>query len=178
MLIEISFVQSFVLFLGSPTHALSVTIFALLFFSSIGSLISSRLLDRWEWVLRRLSVTVATLVVFYAMALSRVFLACLHLDFTARVVIAVIAQMPMGLALGMLMPLGIARVTEVHARLVPWAWGINGLGSVVGSTLAVLLAMSFGFRFVACSAAALYLLASLLMVRAGRRTAPPGLHAK
>ena len=42
MFIEVSFIQSFVLFLGSPTHALSVTIFSLLLFAGLGSLLSGR----------------------------------------------------------------------------------------------------------------------------------------
>src|SRR4029078_2795690 len=43
MFVEISFVQTFVLFLGSPTYALSVTIFSLLLFFSLGSPLSTRL---------------------------------------------------------------------------------------------------------------------------------------
>src|SRR6187399_444897 len=79
MFIEISFVQSFVLFLGSPTYALSVTIFSLLLFSGIGSLASSRFADRPEAALRWLAPLIATLVVVYAFGLSRVFDAALHL---------------------------------------------------------------------------------------------------
>jgi hypothetical protein len=169
MFIEMSFVQSFVLFLGSPTYALSVTIFSLLLFSSVGSFLSSGFVDRPEWVLRRLVPAVALLVVGYTLGLNKVFNAFLHLELLPRILIAVAAQVPMGLMLGMFMPLGIACVSREHPRLVPWAWGINGLGSVVGTTLAVVLAMLWGFTVVACSAAVLYLVGTALMVgtRAG-----------
>jgi MFS family permease len=169
MFIEISFVQSFVLFLGSPTHALSVTIFALLLFSSLGSLLSARVVARPERALRVLAALIVVLIALYVVALRRVFDAALHLDFPLRVAIAVVAQMPMGLTLGMFMPLGIACVARVDRRLVPWAWGINGVGSVAGTTLAVIIAMSFGFSRVAVLAALLYAAGAFLLLRAQRR---------
>lgn len=166
MFVEISFVQSFVLFLGSPTYALSVTIFALLAFSALGSLASTRVAARPEAALRVLAPAVALLIGVYALGLASVFDATLHLDLGARIAIAVAAQMPMGLVLGMFMPLGIACVAREHPRLVPWAWGVNGVGSVTGTTLAVLLAMAAGFRVVALAAAALYLLGTLALLKA------------
>jgi len=170
MFIEISFVQSFVLFLGSPTYALSVTIFSLLLFSGVGSLISSRFVDRAEWALTRLVILAAGLVVAYTFGLPLIFDAALHLDIPIRVLIAVAAQMPIGLTLGMFMPLGVACVAREHPRLVPWAWGINSVGSVTGTTLAVLLAMSAGFRVVSLTAAALYLMGTAFLLRTGPRS--------
>jgi hypothetical protein len=170
MFIEISFVQTFVLFLGSPTYALSVTIFSLLLFSGLGSLATTRFSAAPEKVLARLAPAIAALVVVYALGLSRVFDAALHLDLPLRIAIAVFAQMPIGLVLGMFMPLGIACVAREDARLVPWAWGVNGVGSVTGTTLAVLLAMASGFFTVALVAAALYLAGTALLLRAGRTT--------
>ncbi len=173
MFIEISFVQSFVLFLGSPTYALSITIFSLLLFSSAGSLASTRFAERPEAALRWLAAVIALLVVVYVLTLARVFTAFLHLELLPRVLIAVAAQLPMGLTLGMFMPLGIACVARAHPRLVPWAWGINGIGSVIGTTLAVILAMSWGFSVVALSAAGLYIIGTTLMLY-GQRSAAAG----
>ncbi|MFN2426926.1 MAG: hypothetical protein ABR587_10830, partial [Candidatus Binatia bacterium] len=170
MFVEISFVQAFVLFLGSPTYALSVTIFALLLFSGVGSLLSTRFSSRPEAALRWLAPLVAVLIVAYSFGLSRVFDAALHLDLSTRIVIAVLAQMPVGLTLGMFMPLGVACVARENPRLTPWAWGVNGVGSVTGTTLAVLLAMAVGFRSVALIAAALYLIGTALLLRTSRTT--------
>lgn len=172
MFIEISFVQSFVLFLGSPTYALSVTIFSLLLFSSLGSLLSTRVADRPEWALRRLGPAIAVIVVVYAFGLPWFFEALLHLDLAVRIPIAVVAQLPIGLTLGMFMPLGVACVSREHPRLVPWAWGINGVGSVVGTTLAVILAMAWGFTSVALIAAGLYAGGIALMLRTQRTILP------
>jgi hypothetical protein len=168
MFVEISFVQTFVLFLGSPTYALSVTIFSLLLFSSIGAFISTRFVDRAVWVLPRLTAAVVMLIATYALGLSSIFGAFLHFDLMPRILIAVAAQVPIGLALGMFMPIGVACISRHHPRLVPWAWGVNGIGSVAGTTLAAVLAMSWGFAVVKACAALLYIIGAVLMVRQAR----------
>ncbi len=173
MFIEISFVQTFVLFLGSPAYALSVTIFALLLFSGIGSYLSTRFQPNVLATLRALSMLVAVLVLTYSFGLASVFDTALHMDIASRIAIAFLALLPIGLTLGMFMPLGIASLARENARLVPWAWGINGVGSVLGTTLAVLLAMSFGFHVVACVAAFLYLAGTAVFVREHRGEARP-----
>jgi hypothetical protein len=165
MFVEISFVQSFVLFLGSPTHALSVTIFSLLLFSSLGALASTRFLGDPERALRRLVPIVGFVIVAYVLGLAAVFDRFLPFAFPVRVAIAVAAQLPIGFTLGMFMPLGVACVARENPRLVPWAWGINGIGSVTGTTLAVVIAMAWGFQVVALAAAALYAVGTVLLVR-------------
>ena len=56
----------------------------------------------------------------------------------------------------MYFPTGIELLHRHHPRLVAWAWGVNGLGSVVSSVLAMMLAMAIGFEGVAWVALALY----------------------
>jgi len=159
-------VQASVLFLGSPTYALSVTILALLLFLGFGSSLSARFVDRPEWALARLRGAAALLALAYGVGLSPFFNALLHLDLAWRIAIAVAVQLPIGLVLGMFMPLGVACVARENPRLVPWAWGINGVGSVVGTTLAVLLAMASGFPAVFLTAALLYLAGTTALIRA------------
>jgi uncharacterized membrane protein YgaE (UPF0421/DUF939 family) len=56
---------------------------------------------------------------------------------------------------------------------VPWAWAINSTATVIGTVLAVLLAMLFGFTVVFATAGGLYLLAAgsaLAYLRAGAPT--------
>ncbi len=164
MFIEISLIQSFILFLGSPTYSLSITIFALLLFASLGSLWSSRFVDAPEWALKRLVVALVILIALYGVALAPLLRFLLPLPFGMRALIAMALQVPLGLTLGMFMPLGIALVSDDHARLVPWAWGINGIGSVFGTTLAVIVAMTYGFRTVGALAACLYVAGTMQML--------------
>jgi hypothetical protein len=55
---------------------------------------------------------------------------------------------PVGFFMGMPFPKGIIQLSGVASDLIPWVWGINGATSVVSSILAVLLALSFGFKWV------------------------------
>src|SRR5205823_4645661 len=50
-----------------------------------------------------------------------------------------------------------------RAELVPWAWGMNGALSVIGATLAVFIAMNWGFSVTLLTGAATYLTASVLL---------------
>ncbi len=66
-------------------------------------------------------------------------------------------------------PTGLRIVAEEAPTLVPWAWGVNGFSTVIGSVGAMILAMVFGFRIVLAVAGACYLasLAAIMMPRAG-----------
>ena len=59
------------------------------------------------------------------------------------VTIALLA--PLGLALGTAMPIGLGRLSAMYPDGVPWAWGINGVFSVVASVLAIMVALNWGF---------------------------------
>ena len=77
-----------------------------------------------------------------------------------RIVIAAALIGPLAFCMGMPFPLGLARVEAADARLVPWAWGINGCASVTGAVLATLLAIHIGFTAVVVVALVLYAVAA------------------
>ena len=72
-----------------------------------------------------------------------------------RVVVAILLLAPLGLCLGMFMPLGLGAVAAPDAttteEYVAWAWAVNGFFSVIGSVLTTILSMTFGFRLVQLS---------------------------
>ena len=55
-------------------------------------------------------------------------------------------------------------------QMIPWAWGMNGALSVLGATLAIFIAMNWGFRVTLLAASATYLvgLASFMSATARR----------
>ncbi len=168
ILVEISFVQKLVLFLGYPTYSLTVVLFSLLLFSGIGSYGTSRMSSAPA---RRFAPLTAGLVVvglLYALLLPALLQAFLGEPLPVRVGIAVALLVPLGLLMGMFFPSGIQIVREANPDFVPWAWAINGCGSVVGTILSVILAMTFGFRFVTYVALVLYVLAALGIRAAAR----------
>jgi hypothetical protein len=64
------------------------------------------------------------------------------------------------------MPLGLGRLAAFYPRGVAWAWGINGIASVVASAGAVAVAILMGFPAATAVAFACYL-AALALARIG-----------
>ncbi len=63
ILVEIAFIQRFVLFLGHPTYALTVVIFLLMLSSGAGSLFSRRWLSRTEMAWMPIMLVIVALLV-------------------------------------------------------------------------------------------------------------------
>lgn len=158
--LEISFIQRFVLYLGYPTYALSVVLFSLLTFTGIGSYCAGKISPPYERALPMLLAALATLTVAYLVGLQLLFNATLGLALPLRIVIAV----------ALLAPLGVTMVAEVSRQFVPWAWGINGCATVVGTILAVIVAITWDFRGVTLLALAVYATGTgaMLWARAAR----------
>ena len=52
-----------------------------------------------------------------------------------RVVLSTLILCPLGIALGMAMPLGLRRFAARHPESVAYAWGVNGVASSPWSSL-------------------------------------------
>ena len=164
IVVEVVLVQKCVLFLGHPAHALTVVLFAILLFSGLGSLLSGRLPPTsLAPALRRVLVAVAALIGVAVVALPPIFYGLVHLATPWRVLVTVAVLAPLGLALGMPMPTGIRILHARAPELIPWAWGVNGAASVLGSVGAVALAMVWGFDVALLLAASVYLVALVLI---------------
>ncbi len=174
IVVEVVLVQRCVLFLGHPAHALTVVLFAILLFSGLGSLLSGRLpVGSLPGALRFVLLAVAALVGLAVLVLPPIFYGLVHLATPWRVLVTVAVLAPLGLALGMPMPTGI-RILDARApELIPWAWGVNGASSVLGSVGAVALAMVWGFDQALLVAAALYLAALAFVTWGVARSSPP-----
>lgn len=170
ILLEISFIQRFVLYLGYPSYALSVVLFSLLTFTGIGSYFSGQVEPPYEDVLPKLLGALIAVALAYLLGLQLVFNATLGASLAIRIVIAVLLLAPLGIVLGMFFPLGVKLAADAHPTLVPWAWGINGCSTVVGTILAVIIAISWDFRGVTLLSLAIYAIgvASMRWARAAR----------
>ncbi len=160
MFIEIAFIQKFVLFLSHPLYAVAVVLFAFLLFAGIGSRVSKRLQDGTGPELRHPLAAVALAICLSAALclglLPWLFQHSMGLPDAARILISAALIAPLAFFMGMPFPLGLARVEATDARLIPWAWGINGCASVTGAVLATLLAIHVGFTAVVVAALVLY----------------------
>jgi hypothetical protein len=68
-----------------------------------------------------------------------------------------------GSLMGIPFPTGLRLLGQVDPGLIPWAWTVNGVFSVLAPLLAVMAAMIAGFRGVLLLGAAAYLLAFLIL---------------
>lgn len=159
---EITLIQRLTLFLGYPTYSLTVTLASVLLFTGIGALISERLVHRGMTVALWLLGALAVLTAFYELVLPLITDSLFDLGVAGRVAVAFVLLAPLGLCLGMFMPLGlraVGRLSPLQREYVAWGWAVNGFASVVGSVLTTLLSMTFGFRTVMVIALCVYAVA-------------------
>lgn len=171
MLLEVVLIQRLTLYLGYPVLTLSVILFSLLVGGGIGSLVSqgwpeSMVSARAAWA----AAGVAILILVLHLLLPSLTSATMSFDIRLRSLTAMALLLPIGFCLGIPFPSGLRLVGS--ARIIPWLWGINGLTSVVGSVLAMILAKLAGFSSVMLVGIAIYVVVSCLL--AARLVGPAG----
>ncbi len=156
MLLEITLMQRFILFLGHPVYALTFVLAVLLIGAGAGSFCADDLAGgrRRPWPI---FAAISGLSVIYAVALPTVFKATLGLGLPAKMGVGFALIFPLGFLLGIPFPAAISRLSRVGSKSqIGWAWAANGCASVIGPILAVLLAIDFGFTTVMLAAAVGY----------------------
>ncbi len=174
ILVEIAFIQRFVLFLGHPVYALTVVVFLLLLSSGAGSMVSRWWLPNTNRVWLPLALIAAALLLYVAV-LPGLLERMVGLPFIVKLLVSGGLLVPLGFAMGMPFPTGLralaARsVTESPVpladdsggNLVEWAWAMNAASSVLGSVLAIVIAIQWGLNITLATGAAAYLAALLL----------------
>jgi spermidine synthase len=173
MFLEVALIQKLTLFLGYPTYSLTVTLFAILVSTGIGSLLSERYAAQRNRAFQALLGALVVLFVVYQLVLAPIIHEGVGWPFSIRVALTVLFLMPLGLVLGAFMPLGlrsVAAVTPHRQEYVAWCWAVNGFFSVVASVLSTILSMTIGFRMVMLVGLVIYVLG----VSAFRRLPEPG----
>ena len=168
MFFEITMIQRLVRFLGYPTYSLTVTLASLLVFTGLGAFASKRFAAQPGRALPILLGALAGLTIFYVFALNNVTDSLLSTALAVRIGVTLLLLAPLGLCLGMFMPLGlglVAGLSEHADEYVAWSWAVNGFFSVIGSVLTTILAMTYGFRFVQFLGLVVYLIAGAALWR-------------
>ena len=171
MLVEISLIQRFVLFLGQPILSLAVLLFSLLAGAGAGSLYSGRLTSKKiSGGIATASLAITATVVAYTFIIPPLFNQLLGLPLAIRLAAMIIVLIPLGFLMGFPFPLGIRALKEANLEnFIPWMWGINGVGSVLGSVLTIVIAVVFGFTQALLTGAGCYLVVFLAFKGLGTR---------
>ena len=167
MLAEISLIQRLVLFLGQPVLSLAVLLFSLLAGAGIGSIYSGRFTsDKIIKVIAVVSISIVAVLVSYAFLLPLIFNQLLGLSLAIRLLATVVILTPLGFLMGFPFPSGLRLLKEMRMEnYIPWMWGINGISSVLGSAMAIAIAISLGLTEALLVAAGCYFVVFLMFQR-------------
>jgi hypothetical protein len=162
LLLEIAFLQKFILLLHHPIYAASVVLGSFLIAAGAGSAYSQRFAG--QPVSKKVTTTAVAVIIILGLA----YLALLeplmqyagswHL--LAKILLSITLIAPLGFCMGMPFPMGLSTLSINSPSLTAWAWGINGCASVISAILATLLAIHFGFNVVILLALTCYLAAA------------------
>lgn len=159
--VEISQMQTFILYLGHPTLTLAVFLATLLLAGAVGAALSGRVGQQRP---RRALFITTIILIGYALVLGalcpRIFAATLGWSEAARCAITIALISPLGIMMGIPFPMGVRAVR--HDDIVPWMFAINSAASVLGSVAAMVIALAFGFAITSATGLAAYFAAALL----------------
>jgi len=160
MFIEMGFIQKFIMLLTHPIFALALVLFTLMFFSGIGSLLSSRLGKRSRWIPFIGILFFSGIYIIFLDELLHMFLPC---SLFLRCVLVVVLLAPLALFMGMPFPIGLQFISDRQSSYIPWVWGVNGVASVIAPVLGSLLSVCLGFHIVMLLSLLLYGLAGCII---------------
>jgi spermidine synthase len=141
--LEVALLQKFGLFLGHPNYALSVVLAALLLATGLGSLFSGTIVRRLGGI-RFVSYVFCGIVLAELLLLFPRLPALVGMPFPLRVALVFGLVAPIGLCLGSFVPSALERLKLEAPDFVPWAWGVNGIFSVLAPVLAIAVSISWG----------------------------------
>jgi hypothetical protein len=157
IMIEIGIIQKTRLFLGHPTLAITTVLAALLVGGGVGSGLAGRLwpgkggtLPAWP------PLGVIGTLVLWALVWPLLSGGLTAVGPALRVVVTAASLLPLSLFMGMPFPLGLRTAAHLGKRQVASAWMVNGITSVAGSILAIVLAILAGFTMVLAVGGVMY----------------------
>ena len=142
MLIEISLIQKFAVFLGHPTYSILVVLFTMLLFSGLGSFTSKKLREKAG--VKGLFILLILVVATVGSANMFVLHYFNSWPITPRIIYSFATMALAGFFMGMPFPTGLALLNKDVSGSAPWFWGVNGAASVVSSVVATAISIFYG----------------------------------
>jgi hypothetical protein len=162
MLIEIYLIQRLAVFLSNPTYSASIVITVMLISSALGN-ITSGLLKRFRlFVVPIACALVGGGLLFYILGLDSFLAIFQSSSMMTRFLISALIIAPPAFFMGVPYPNGLDSLQERKPHLLPWAWGMNGGLSLVGSAMARLLSVASGFSVLLQLGIVVYIMVGVL----------------
>ncbi len=163
MLVEITLIQKMILVFGNPVVAFSILLFILLISSGVGSFWASRVSPKKLPLIIGLASGLAGLFsIIYALSLGDAVRSLITIPSPVNLGLILLITVPLGIVMGVPFSSSIKLLRQLDREDIPLAWGINGIMSVLGSVLAVVLAMQFGFSIAFMVGALCYLVVAIV----------------
>jgi hypothetical protein len=160
MLFEVGSMQVLNVYIGDPAYSLALVLAGLLVASGIGAALSARFTGGLR-VIVSATVAIAAAIVIWLAWTGVLQTRTMQLPLVFRAAVTLVGLLPVGILLGMPFPTAVKALEKTNRNFIAWAWGVNGITSVLASIVAIVVAMRLGFRIVVFLAAATYLLAML-----------------
>ena len=163
--LEITFIQKFLLLLGTPIMALTVILFSILLSGGIGAYLSGRLFNKnpYKAVIVSIPLLVGIVLAYYVFLQGIIDLNII-LQLPQRIALTFALLSPAGLLMGFQFP-SITRMTyiqysikghssssssgeatsDIEGNNITLLWGVNVIASVIGTVLTAISSMVIGF---------------------------------
>lgn len=167
MFIEIILIQRFTLYFGNVIYAAAAVVCLMLVSSGIGSFVSQGIKIQSKYFIVILSLIIFSLMI-YTIFLSDILKMTIGNSLFTKSIISALIIAPPAFFMGMPFPLGLRLLSSgssESSNQIPWAWGINGVFSVIATVLATILAIELGFVWVMLFAIFAYSLSLLTKLR-------------
>jgi predicted membrane-bound spermidine synthase len=150
MFLEVTFIQKFLLLLGTPIMALTVILFSILLSSGIGAYLSGKVFlnKPHKAVLFSIPILAGILLLYYGF-LGDIIYSSIPVPLYQRIALTFGLLSPVAVLMGFQFP-SIIRMASLHFNNdgdndTTLLWGVNVIASVTGTIFAATLAMVIGF---------------------------------
>ena len=155
MIIEIILIQKYTLLIGASIYSIATVLLTLLIASGVGARYARRFAGFLPFMV------IAVWVVLLLLLDDALINATNFMSMPLRALSVALVVFPLGFFMGMPFVRGALKVGE----LIDWGFAVNGAASVLGATLAIVLAFNFGYANTLLVAVVLYVIAGILLAR-------------
>jgi hypothetical protein len=155
MIVEIVLIQKYTLLIGASIYSIGTVLLTLLIASGAGARYARKFPAFMPFA------SIAVWMVLLLLLDDTLIAATNYLPMPLRALSVALVVFPLGFFMGMPFVKGALKVGE----LVDWGFAVNGAASVLGATLAIVLAFNIGYASTLLIAAGFYIAAGILLIR-------------